>query len=391
MLPLGALIDGEESVRDVLKKKHPTGKTPQPDTLLTNDNPVHTLVHPSFLRELMGTHGGAGPSALDASGWRHLCTSFGTASNELCNALALFAWRLCTEVVDFDNLQAYVACRLIPLDKRPGVRPIGICEVARRIIGKAFLTVISGDIQQAMGTLQLCAGQIAGIEAAIHAMRRLYESDNTEAVLLADAENAFNILNRRAALHNIGILCPALSTILQNTYGGTSNLFVGGEALASDEGTTQGDPLALSMYAVGIMPLLHELQSTGTKQVWYADDATGGGTLTEVRSWWDKLTSKGPGYGYHPKASKSWLLVKEAAGEEAKRVLSGTGVRITTEGKRPLRLAIGSSEFKEIFYKTTISPLVKQISRLAKVAQTQPQAAYAAFTHGVIRKRTFLT
>ena len=41
MLPLGALIDGEESVQDVLKKK---GKTPQPDTLLTNDNPVHTLV-----------------------------------------------------------------------------------------------------------------------------------------------------------------------------------------------------------------------------------------------------------------------------------------------------------------------------------------------------------
>ena len=52
--------------------------------------------------------------------------------------------------------------------------------------------------------------------------------------------------------------------------------------MASDAGTTQDDPLAMSMYAVGIMPLLHELQSTGTKQVWYADDATGGGKLTEV-------------------------------------------------------------------------------------------------------------
>ena len=52
------------------------------------------------------------------------------------------------------------------------------------------------------------------------------------------------------------------------------------------------------------------------KQVWYADDATGGGTLTEVRSWWDKLTLKGPGYGYHPKASKLWLLVKEARQEK---------------------------------------------------------------------------
>ena len=92
----------------------------------------------------------------------------------------------------------------------------------------------------------------------IHAIRHLYESDNTETVLLVDAENAFNILNRRAALHNIGILCPALSTILQNTYGGIFNLFVVGEAMASDEGTTRGDPLTNSMYAVGIMPLLHE-------------------------------------------------------------------------------------------------------------------------------------
>ena len=92
VLPLGALIDGEESVRDVLKKKHPTGKTPQPDTLLTNDNSVHTSVHPVLFERIDGdlirtaalrTHGGAGPSALDASGWWRLCTSFGTAYDEL--------------------------------------------------------------------------------------------------------------------------------------------------------------------------------------------------------------------------------------------------------------------------------------------------------------------
>ena len=153
-----------------------------------------------------------------------------------------------------------MACKLVPLDKRPGVCPIGICEVARRIIGKEILTVIGGDIQQTVGTLQLCAGQTAGIEAAIYTKRHIYEADNTEALLLVDAENAFNVLNRKAALYNISILCPVMSIMLQNTYGGTSNLYVGGGILASDEGTTQGDPLAMSMYAVGIMPLIHELQ-----------------------------------------------------------------------------------------------------------------------------------
>ena len=282
-----------------------------------------------------------------------------------------------------------MACRLVPLVKRPGVRPIGICEVARRIIGKAILTVIGGDIQQTVGTLQLCAGQAAGIETAIHAMRHIYEDDNTEALLLVNAENTFNILNQKVALHNIRVLCPVMSIILQNTYGGTSDLYVGGEILASYEGTTQGDPLAMSMYTVGIMPLIHELQPTGTKQVWFADDATGGGTLKEVRSWSDQLNRNGPGYGYHPKASKSWLIVKEAAAEEAKRLFSGTGVQITREGKRLLGAAIGNNDFKEKF--TIISPLVQQVSRLAEVAQSQPQAAHAAFTHGLIGKQTFLT
>ena len=157
-----------------------------------------------------------------------LCTSFSTISDGLCNTLALLARRLCTEVLDFDNL--------VPLDKRPGACPIGISEVARRIIRKAILTVISGDIQQTIGTLQLCAGQAAGIEAAIHAMRHIYEDNNTEALPLVNAENVFNVLNRKAALHNISILCPVMySRIPMGEH--QISIYVSGEILASDEGT----------------------------------------------------------------------------------------------------------------------------------------------------------
>ena len=48
----------------------------------------------------------------------------------------------------------------------------------------------------------------------------------------------------------------------------------------------------------------------------------------------------GPGYGYHQKVNKSWLLVKEAAGEEAKRVFTQTGVQLTTKGTAPLAARI---------------------------------------------------
>ena len=222
ILPLNAKIDDDELVLDVLKKKLPGGKTPPPEALLTSDDTDDTQFYPVLFEHLDGvllrqaalrTRGGAGPSALDAQGWRQICISFGTASDDLCNALALLAKRLCTEVVDFKNLQAYVACRLIPQNKRPGVCPIGICEVARRIIGKAILTVISKDIQQATGTLQLCAGQTAGIEAAIHAMHHIYDNKNTDALLLVDAENAFNLLNQSSlAQHQSTLPCLSKST-----------------------------------------------------------------------------------------------------------------------------------------------------------------------------------
>ena len=35
--------------------------------------------------------------------------------------------------------------------------------------------------------------------------------DDTDAVLLIDVSNAFNVLNRAAAPHNIRVLCPVIA------------------------------------------------------------------------------------------------------------------------------------------------------------------------------------
>jgi len=58
---------------------------------------------------------------------------------------------------------------------------------------RAVLCVIRNDVLQVAGPLQLCAGQSAGCEVAIHAMRKVFEL--LEAVLQIDATNAFNCLN----------------------------------------------------------------------------------------------------------------------------------------------------------------------------------------------------
>ena len=151
--------------------------------------------------------GSGGPTLIDSDGWKHiLCSkSYGNASTELCDTIADLAKKLCRESIHPDSLHEFIANRLIPLDKgadkegNPGVRPIGIGEILRRIIGKVVVSNIRPDILKAAGPLQTCAGLKAGIEASIHSMRKIYERDETEAVLLVDADNAFNRLNCAAA------------------------------------------------------------------------------------------------------------------------------------------------------------------------------------------------
>ena len=75
-----------------------------------------------------------------------------------------------------------MACRQIPLDKKPGLRPIGVGEVLRRIAGKVVMFVVKNDVTSTAGALQVCAGQDAG--AAIHGMHDIYDKEESEAVLL---------------------------------------------------------------------------------------------------------------------------------------------------------------------------------------------------------------
>ena len=100
-------------------------------------------------------------------------------------------------------------------------------EVIRRIIGKWVTRVAKQDVINASGAMQVCAGQKSGGEAAIHAMRNIFEADETDTALLVDASNAFNSLNRAAALNNIRVLCPLIATYVINTYRAPARLFCG--------------------------------------------------------------------------------------------------------------------------------------------------------------------
>ena len=134
--------------------------------------------------------------------------------------------RLCTECIDPLGIETILANRLIALDKGEGsVRPIGFGEVIRRIMGKCVMHVTKPDVIGASGSLQVCAGHKSGSEAAIHAIRGIFDADETDGVLLINASKAFNALKRAAALHNIPVLCPTLATYVINTYSQPARLY----------------------------------------------------------------------------------------------------------------------------------------------------------------------
>ena len=134
-----------------------------------------------------------------------------------------------------------------------------------------------------------------------------FADEDTEVMILVDALNAFNCLNRQVLLLNCGTVCPALSHILVNIYCNNSQLFVDGQYILLKEGTTQGNPLAMAMYAIGIQPLIQKLNGIA-KQVWYADDSAAGSKLERLKRWWDLLVEISPCYGYFPNGSKTHVL-----------------------------------------------------------------------------------
>ena len=360
-----------------LSNKHPYAQPKYAEMLLNGPiKRVSRVIYDqidsvSIRKSAMKTKGSAGPLLLDADEWRRILgtTIFGSDAEDLRQSLAELTKILCTEEIsDPDSLNPLLACRLIPLDKFSGLRPIGVGEVLRRILGKTVMSLLKPGVQESAGYTQLCPGHEGGCEVGVHAMMYIFGDDATEGVLQVDAENAFNWLNRAVMIHNVKILCPEISNYVYNSYCQPARLFVtGGKEIQSMEGTTQGDPIAMPIYGISIIPLLNslkEISDEDMKQQAYADDLTGAGPITSLRKWWDNVVKVGPFLGYYPKASKSWLIVKLEYLEIANLLFEGTNFNITTEGRRHLGAVIGSGAYKEEYLSGNVNGWIEELNEL---------------------------
>ena len=74
-----------------------------------------------------------------------------------------------------------------------------------------MISTFSEDVTTSSSDAQMC-DQSLGSEAAINAMRRIFQHRNSDAVIFVDAANTFNNLNQKVLLHNIKYICPDITT-----------------------------------------------------------------------------------------------------------------------------------------------------------------------------------
>ena len=117
--------------------------------------------------KLSGTAGALGVEVIDLRNW---LLRIGCALEELRVVISRMADWMANSFPPWAAYRALMACHLVALDKRPGVRPVGIGEKLCRALAKLIIRASGYQAKTACGNLQLCAGLEAVIEGATHAV-----------------------------------------------------------------------------------------------------------------------------------------------------------------------------------------------------------------------------
>ena len=201
--------------------------------------------------------------------------------------------------------------------------------------------MLKSDILNVTGYQQLCASLESGCEVAVHAVVNLFEEDMIHRFIQIDASKPFNLINRTLLLHSGRILFPEIATYINNCYIKPSRLFItDGKEISSKEGTTQDNPIAMGMYALGLMLLLALIISNNTEnliQVAFADDLTCVGKIHELTEWRKIVLHHCRYLGYYVNEWKSWLIMKEEYTQIANKTFRDYNIKITTDGSRCCR------------------------------------------------------
>ena len=181
----GCLLPGDKCtktrllVADFLREKHPDMRVPPVENPACAAFEVYEGVPKNVpldfteddvtwvASKLSGAAGALGAEAMELQNW---LLHFGCASEELRVVVAILSDWMANSSPHWAAYCALMACHLVALDKRTGVRPVGIGEKLRRALAKLVMRAAGEQAKTACGNFQLCAGLKAGIEGGNHAV-----------------------------------------------------------------------------------------------------------------------------------------------------------------------------------------------------------------------------
>lgn len=85
------------------------------------------------------------------------------------------------------EFRATFGCRLIPLAKNLGLRPVGVSEILSHVTRKVIVSALLEDVISLVESLQVCAGYGPECEAEERARYSIFEEENSKPVPLIDA------------------------------------------------------------------------------------------------------------------------------------------------------------------------------------------------------------
>ena len=163
------------------------------------------------------------------------------------------------------------------------------------------------------------------------------------------------------------------------------------EFILSEEGVTQGDPLAMILYGLALVPLAEQLRKAfpDVIQPFYANDAVMAGRVSRIAAAMRLLETLGPARGYFPEASKSIFIVRPEDEAQSKVVLREFNFKYTS-GNRYIGGFIGSAEKLDEWLTPQIDKWVAGIRILGRAAKKYPQTAYSGLVRSLQTEWTYL-
>ena len=209
----------------------------------------------------------AGPSGFQAAYLVEALTCRSAEQGEVTlDALTRFVNIVVAGKVDEACQSSFCGARLIALVKKDGgVRPVAVGEIFRRLAGKCLAHDLSPSAAAFLQPYQLGISTRNGCEAAVHALQAVLSDERVPLeekwVVQIDLQNAFNTLDRTATLETTRARLPSLSPFAEWVYGAPSRLLYNGHVIMSTRGTQQGCPIGGILFAIGISPMVDELQA----------------------------------------------------------------------------------------------------------------------------------